>query len=281
MKKGIKIILIITSSLFTVGLIMIIAGILSGGHFKNISLVTGKELEYVSIDKDYGNETIDSLDLDVTTSKVYIVEGDSFHIQGSKIVEDTVEVGVRENTLYIKEKDDLRSWIDKIGIYFDLEETVITVTVPKGFVAKQADFDIKAGTLKIESFATEQLDMEVNAGKVSIDRMTVNMGGAISLGAGSVKGDQIDAHNLEVEISAGSCNLEGAFYGALDLECSAGSLNLDTSLSDNEYSYDLERNAGSIQINGKSYKDYDNTNKSANNSIKVVVSAGSVNIDTK
>lgn len=281
MKKGIRIILIIASILFALGLILLIAGVLSGGRFKNISLTTGKEFEYEEINEDYSKDTIDNLDLEVARGKVYIEEGDSFSIQGSKVIKGTIETGVKDNTLYIKDKNNGWSFLEYIGLYLEPEDTIITVTIPKGFVVKETELNVMAGALYMESFTTDQLDLEVSAGKVSMDKVTVNEDTSISLGAGSVSGDALNAHNLKVDIAAGSCSLKGTFKGALDLMCSAGSMNIETTMTEKEYSYDIERNAGSVQINGKSYKNNDNSSKTANNSIKVVCNAGSINIDTK
>ena len=135
--------------------------------------------------------------------------------------------------------------------------------------------------MDIDKFSSNTFDLQLDAGRVVLDNTSVTSKASIKLNAGAVKAKDYNGKNLEVEVSAGSCDLSGAFYETLDLSCSAGSINIESSLSEEEYSYDLDQTAGSIRINGDSYKEYNNTNKEAKNSIVAKCDAGSIKIDTK
>ena len=282
MKKLTRVLLTIASIVFVLGLVLVISGFISGGSIKNVRLIGGKVYDYVDFDKDYSKETIENLELEVSTGKLHIEEGEAFRVVGTDVVENSIEVGVKNNTLYIKENDNSSwGWIHHIGITLFSKESKITVYVPKDFVAKNTELDVEAGGLVIKKLTTDILDLDVEAGKATVDKLTVNDKASIDVEAGSVSGDGYNGKNLEIDVSAGSCNLSGAFYEKLDMDCSAGSINIDTSLGADEYSYDLDQSAGSVRVNGESYKHYDGKNSTAANSIVAKTSAGTIKIETK
>lgn len=284
MNKCIKVLLIISSVLFSLGLIIIITGVLCGGNIKDaISLSdANRDVNLVSVNKDFSKETIRNLKLDVSAGKVYIKEGKSFRVEGENLVKDSFEIEVRDNTLYVNESDDFNwSFVFRLGVFFDGGESKITITVPSGFVFDNTEIEVKAGKVDIDKFSSNTFDLQLDAGRVDLDNTSVTSKASIKLNAGAVKAKDYNGKNLEVEVSAGSCDLSGAFYETLDLSCSAGSINIESSLSEEEYSYDLDQTAGSIRINGDSYKEYNNTNKEAKNSIVAKCDAGSIKIDTK
>ncbi len=282
MKKCTRVMLIIAGSLFALGLILTITGFLCGGRMKSISLIGGREINYMSIDEDYSNTTIENLDFEISTGKVYIEEGDAFRVSGSNIIEDTLEVEVKNNTLYMKDKDNF-PWnlINHIGIFLDGGESKITVTIPKDTVIKNTEIEVKAGALTIDKLNTDVFDLDVDAGKATLDHLSVNNNGYISMDAGSVNGEDYSGNNLEVDVSAGNLDLSGAFYNTLDIHLSAGRISIDTSLGEEEYSYDLDQNAGSIRVNDNNYKEYNDKNTSAKNKIKAKCEAGFITIETK
>ena len=280
MKRLAKILLITAAIVFTIGIVLVITGFMSGGRITNIDIFGGNVYEYEDIDKDFSGSTIENLDLEIETGILQIVEGDSFRVEGTDIIEGSIEVGVKNNTLYIKEKDhDVWGWFKHIGAFN--KQSVVTVTVPKDFVAKNTEVEVDAGKLEIDKLATDVLDVNVQAGKATINKLTVNSKASIDVEAGSVNGEDYNGKNLEVEVSAGSCDLTGMFTERLDLECSAGAINIDTALAADEYSYNLEQSAGSIRVNGDSYKQYDGKNTNATNSIVAKTSAGTIKIETK
>ncbi len=282
MRKFIKVILITASIMFTIGLILVITGLLSGGRFKNISIIGGHIKDTVSINEDYSNKTIENLDLELAAGNLHIKEGDTFRVTGKNIIKDSLEVGVDNNTLYIKEKEDYGwGWLVHIGQFFYSNEADITVTIPKNFTAKTTELEVHAGELDLEKLTTDHLDVKVRAGDVVLDKLTVTTKASIDVSAGKVIGEDFNGKNLEIDVSAGSCSLEGAFYDTLDMECSAGHIKIDSSLEENQYSYDLDQSAGSIHVNGESYKHYDGKNEDAANHIMAKTSAGSIKIETK
>ena len=282
MRKFIKVILITASIMFTIGLILMITGLLSGGRFKSISLVGFNNKDTVSINEDYSGQTIENLDLEIDNCTLHIKEGDTFRVTGKDIVKDSIEVGVNNNTLYIKENDhEGWGWLVHIGVLFFSNEADITVTVPKGFTAKNAELELKAGELDLEKLTTDNLDVNVKAGKAVLDNLTVTTKASIDVDAGSVTAEDFNGKNLQVDVSAGSCRLEGAFYDTLDMECSAGEIKIDSSLEENQYSYDLDQSAGSIHVNGESYKHYDGKNEDAANHIVAKTSSGTIKIETQ
>lgn len=282
MKKLTKILLLTAGTFFVLGLILFIAGILGGGKIKNISIINGREYNYTSFHEEFSGETIHSLDLEVSAGNLIVKQGDTFSIQGSNVIEDSIKYGVKDNELYVKEKDnDFWSFIGRIGFFFESNDTVITVTIPADFVATNTSLEVNAGELNIDQLNTKVLDLDVQAGKANLNQVTVGEKAKMELGAGGIFANDYNGKNLELDISAGEAELRGEFYETLDLDCSAGTIRVYTQLNEDEYSYDLNQSAGSIKVNGNSYKDYEDRNSAASNHIVVDCSAGTIKIETE
>ncbi len=278
MRKSSKVILTLTGMFFALGLVLVVVGFLSGGKFKSIT-VFGKELDYIDMEETFDKQKITSLEIDVDADNISIVEGSEFRIVGTNVVKNSISTGVRGNTLYIKENR--RNWYERIGLFIHTRDTKITLYVPSDFVAEYTDLEVDAGELNIEKLTTGTLKMYISAGKADLANVTVTDEAKMSVGAGGITGEWLAINNLDVDVDAGACKLSGAFYKNIKLECDAGSIRLDTSLTEDEYNYDLDRDVGSVKVNNNAYNDYKNRNNNAENDIEADCSVGSINIRTR
>ena len=120
----------------------------------------------------YGSDTIDivypggitKLDFDLSCADVTIKTGENFKVEARKINAKRFSTEVDGDTWEME--CDVRNVNNMSG---DKAPT-ITITVPKGFVAEEAELNLSMGTLAIKDLAAKESTLEVGMGE---DRKSV------------------------------------------------------------------------------------------------------------
>ncbi len=131
-------------------------------------------------------------------------------------------------------------------------DNVITLKLPKDMGFKEADLMIGAGEMKIFGIRAEEISAEVGAGTLTINRMQARELSA-EIGAGEMVISDAEAEKADLEVSLGACFYQGSVTGKLDAECSMGSLEFALQGKEEDYNYEIECSAGSIDLNGHEY----------------------------
>jgi hypothetical protein len=104
----------------------------------------------------------------------------------------------------------------------------------------------------------------------------------IELGAGSVEIESIKADELRLECGAGRINAEYAEADNISLKCSAGSINVRLFGVKEDYNFILENAIGMVDIGGESYNgvaQYQKIQNDADKNVSVNCSLGSIKIE--
>lgn len=178
------------------------------------------------IDGGYTFTDIKKLDVEASIGMFKVVEGE----EGST----DIRVVFQDESYYncYREENELKIKIrQRKGSYYGdefAEDRNVTVTVPKGYRLKEADFELGAGELFVEALNADELDVEVMAGEARLQNITADI--------------------LSAEVKAGSLVCDGDVAKEIKGECKAGELKLLLSGAQTDYNYNLEYKAGEITL---------------------------------
>ncbi len=266
MKKGWKIFWIICACIAGLGLVLTIVGTVLGATLGSVQqtlrdngIYAGQAVESLKNrvdyydsddlwDEDYvyggsilaNNTTVSGagvaeLDVDVSYLQVEIQEG-----TGEDIVFQTNHIPeeIGSELILIQEMDELEVKIRDQRSWARImkhsgEVGTLIIQIPKEKNFRKIALSVGAGVLNADKIQANELDMEVGAGVVNITQFTVN--------------------SLEVEVGAGEANIVGMASAEASIDCGIGKVNYQATGNQQDYSYELECSAGMIRIGNEEY----------------------------
>lgn len=186
MKKSI--LAIILGSLFGLGLLFTVIGLLMGATMKSLHIVTNeKGLQFSNSSSGSSSvsqelpasqiKEIKNLDIDISAHSVEIYEGDNFSINGGFLTKNEIKDG----TWHIEAK---RKWnsvrifgflsIPVFSDIFDDERHTLTITIPKEHHFGEIKLDAAAVNIETNSLTCDKLACDVSAGSIQIDSLTAS-----------------------------------------------------------------------------------------------------------
>ena len=302
MKRFYKNSLIIAVVSICVGVCMTLAGLIGGGANILENVLSGIEFyekienkEPVNYVYPMGEYAIDNLELNIDASDLIIkyentndfiitVENEKEHqckIDGDTLKVETV--GHRE------------------GIIRNLRAKVIMV-FPENYKFNDVKINFGAGEMTAGYLKAKELFVEVGAGSVEVNTLSVDGDARLTVGAGNMEVENINAKNSDFKIEAGNMEVNGIETENVDIlceagrfkgknvklssnatvECGAGSVSMDMMHQEQDFNYDLECSVGSISIGNEKYGGLGMEQKIENNSDKefdIECSVGAVEIE--
>ena len=226
--------------LISLGLLLSLIGFLMGGRPADldevvfplhgswrIGLFQGNRLRGNPL---YGSDTIDivypggitKLDFDLSCADVTIKTGENFKVEARKINAKRFSTEVDGDTWEME--------CDVNNMSGDKAPT-ITITVPKGFVAEEAELNLSMGTLAIKDLAAKESTLEVGMGEMIVD--------------GFSSGD------CELNIGMGNLELTGKITGQGQIQCGMGSAELTLTGDPADYGFAVTVGMGSVEVHGE------------------------------
>lgn len=281
MKKGWKIFWTVIISLTGVGVVFCIIALCFGVTFSQFEKAYPNGIgiirkNYVSFDDDWDDDELDdtenvvsgevfsgveNLKLDIGASEVRIKTGtdDKIHVDDSRMkTENAVQKTLSDygKTLEITTK--MRSSFKNVR---NVKGTLV-IYLPKDYKFDQMDMEYGAATAEIDGLNAKSLKIESGASGCTIKNA--------------------DIEELDVETGAGSLDFYGTVEKEVDIDCGAGRVTLNLEGKVEDYNYELDSSAGSVEIG----EDIDlgglSTEKSIDNgskrTIEISNGAGSVEI---
>ena len=187
MKKKKHIILILSGILFLLGALLILAGIILGVDYDELTIssnfVTSKTVSH-TIETTASNDpsTVHKLDLDLFAGNIIIKNGDDFSISGGKLSKNVIEDGVWKVKTSKHKK--LSRLIRHTFTSSDTHNKTITITIPDSAALTEIHLELSAGNVKINTLKADTIKMDVSAA--------------------STKADTIQAKNVSLDVAAGS-----------------------------------------------------------------------------
>lgn len=281
MKKGWKIFWTVIISLTGVGVVFCIIALCFGVTFSQFEKAYPNGIgiirkNYVSFDDDWDDDELDdtenvvseevfsgveNLKLDIGSSEVRIKTGtdDKIHVDDSRMkTENAVQKTLSDDGKTLEITTKMRSSFKNVR---NVKGTLV-IYLPKDYKFDQVDMEYGAATAEIDGLNAKSLKIESGASGCTIKNA--------------------DIEELDVETGAGSLDFYGTVEKEVDIDCGAGRVTLNLEGKVEDYNYELDSSAGSVEIG----EDIDlgglSTEKSIDNGSKRTIEisnrAGSVEI---
>lgn len=259
--------------------VMIVAGI-ANFIFAIVSAVTGNN--------DFrNNKTIDftetftgvtSLEIENSTGKLEIRQGNEFKVEAEDVSEGFVAEVSNNGTLRISDDDSHFGflWFNFSG--FNNPNSKIVVYLPDSFIAEEATIDSGAGSVLMEGLYADNLEISAGAGTISGEDISADKV-TIDGGVGSVTLKNVDFNDTYLNCGVGNVKLDGILIGHTEVDCGVGSVNLDLLGDVDDYDLEVDSGVGTIRLNGEKISDDYETDKNAPNSISIDGGVGDVKIN--
>lgn len=281
MKKGWKIFWTVIISLTGVGVVFCIIALCFGVTFSQFEKAYPNGIgiirkNYVSFDDDWDDDELDdtenvvsgevfsgveNLKLDIGASEVRIKTGtdDKIHVDDSRMkTENAVQKTLSDDGKTLEITTKMRSSFKNVR---NVKGTLV-IYLPKDYKFDQMDMEYGAATAEIDGLNAKSLKIESGASGCTIKNA--------------------DIEELDVETGDGSLDFYGTVEKEVDIDCGAGRVTLNLEGKVEDYNYELDSSAGSVEIG----EDIDlgglSTEKSIDNgskrTIEISNGAGSVEI---
>lgn len=213
-----------------------------------------------TVEVTYPGEKIRRLDFDLEAMDVTIETGNSFSILAKRVNAKRFTTKVEGDTWVID--CDNGTMTGNWGNRWEKKAPKVTITVPKGWVAREAEIDLGMGSLTVRDLAAEESTLDVGMGSATVTdfrsrdcNITVGMGslyltgdlrgrGNISCGMGDVT-LSLDGRASDFGCTAstgmGTITFDGHETGGL-----AGGMTVGASTADNWF--DIECGMGSVDV---------------------------------
>lgn len=296
--------LIIATAVATIGLILIVIGYVAGG-MQGLSVsangveLYGKNGESVPLSETYSNVT--SIDADVDIRDITLKEGTEFKVE-SKGVGKNFQTTLENGKLKISESDSegFSFSLFTIGFFNGSDEySDLVITYPAGSKFENVniesdsglveisdahisrlDLDNDMGDIKLNNIIVDSLNASVDSGKLTLDKVNADSF-KFEMDMGNLKATNFTGGKVSGESSSGTVSIAGTVVGPVDIYNDLGNINLRLNGTENQYSYELESDLGSIKVNNKKSEGklttiYDNKPK-----IKLLCDSGNIDISFK
>ena len=247
MKKGWKIFWTVIISLTGVGVVFCIIALCFGVTFSQFEKAYPNGIgiirkNYVSFDDDWDDDELDdtenvvseevfsgveNLKLDIGSSEVRIKTGtdDKIHVDDSRMkTENAVQKTLSDDGKTLEITTKMRSSFKNVR---NVKGTLV-IYLPKDYKFDQVDMEYGAATADIDGLNAKSLKIESGASGCTIKNA--------------------DIEELDVETGAGSLDFYGTVEKEVDIDCGAGSVTLNLEGKVEDYNYELDSSAGSVEI---------------------------------
>ncbi len=258
MSKGFKSGLVISGLFIVVGIGITIGGVSLGGLKEGVvgigmTVTNGLHHDTHGTRFDTGTiqeERIDlepftSIEADIATLSIKIVQGDSYHMTIQNGSNYFVAYEVMGDVLKIKHEVD--TWYHAKG-----EEGEIVITVPQAVTLDVIDLEQGVGEISLQEVCAVEVVIEGGMGDLSLEN-TVIQTLSVDSGMGDVSSNGLTCYELEMEVGMGDVDLAGSFLGDIDIEAGMGDVVIQTTQAHTDYNYVLDNGLGEVRIDGAAY----------------------------
>lgn len=144
--------------------------------------------------------------------------------------------------------------------------------------SKTLDSKSNSGSRMLENVEAEEVSLSVTSGETKINNVKadkINVTG----GSGSIKAEDCTIGDFKAEATSGSVKVINSALNNADIKITSGEIRLELKGNEADYGYDLDKNSGSIKINGTHYDDDLQKSGNTDNLLKIKTTSGSITID--
>lgn len=288
MKKFIKITLVIALICIVAGLIISVAGSVSGGGTDVFEMARNGELNWSIDDLGFGEwgkeERLYHLDdVEVFDDNVEILSGDieKCQIDGTEAV-TKLDITVGGGVLQVSDSGDDNFYLEaenaeKLQVYTEgnelkvkaiktkeyQDDMEIRLYVPGSVPFEDVSVELGAGQINIADITCKNLEAEVGAGELVVNNTEVTLDADFSVGAG----------HIQAQVSV---------LGNLEAECSMGGAEFVLKGQETDFNYEIECAAGQVRVGSEAFqalateKDIDN---GASKNISLNCALGAIEVE--
>ena len=216
----------------------------------------------------YSAQDIRGLEIDIVKAQVELIENEaseeiSVYTDGGKFTVD-----VKNGVLIIKSDS-------------KLNKNKLCVEIPSGFEFEEVDISAGGASVDISNICVGEIDLECGAGVVQIGNLEAREAD-FEIGAGEIIISYGNVSECSVKVGMGDFQYDGIISKECDVECGMGNAELRLEGKEENYNYEIECSAGSVDIGGRSYGGvaFDQTiNNHAKANMDIECSMGNVTIE--
>ena len=220
------------------------------------------EMKVYSIERE-----ISSLSVDLSGAELKIKTADKFSVESNH---KYISVNSDNGKLTVSET--------KKPFSFSSKGVTVILSVPEGFVFKEAAIATGAGKVSVDALSCNDLKLSLGAGKADVKNLIANSDARIDGGAGELNIDGGLLSNLELDMGVGELNLKSRIEGESELDYGVGETNLTLLGSREDYKIKLDKGIGEAKIEGVSMAD-DSVYGTGENLIDIDGGVGEINIE--
>ncbi len=253
---------------FALALAFLIIGSVISITFEVVSSFTdvfSKEELIDSITYDV-KSSIENLDIKVNSTKLNIINGESF------------KVTTNSNKIKVNEVNGKLEIIDKSNKM--IKDKEVTITIPNNYNFREVKIDLGAGETVIDKLSALIIDIEMDAGKLTINDIEAVNSMDIDGSAGEILILNCKVNNLDLDMGVGKSSVHGLITGKSKIDAGVGQLNINLLGTLEDYKFKVNKGIGSIKLNGNGLED-NSINGNGVNLIDIEGGVGEINITTK
>ncbi len=230
-----------------------------GGYM--FSTVTTLEMKSYTVTSD-----IKSLYVNINAADITVKQGEAFSVESNL------------KYLTVSYKNGLLSIKDTKKAFGNYNHAKLMITIPAGIVFENTELKTGAGRLVVETLAAQVLDCDFGAGEIRIDSLSAFSSADIDGGAGEITISAGRMNDLEFDMGVGRLNFTSMLTGKCDFDFGIGESNITLIGSEEDYTLDIERGIGNIQVNGITVADF-GCSGNGQNKIKISGGIGAIHLE--
>lgn len=243
-----KWLVILAVFLLITGICILFVGIILGGSWSSV-FYRG---ETKNMEEIY--QGVEKINIKSDFGLIRINEGETFSIVGENVSQNGFQSTVENGEWVIKDED--KNLFSLWGIHWNFgvpDESILTITVPKGFVADEIKIKIGAGELYLNDIVTNNLDLNIGAGQGIVSNIKVEKEADVKVGAGQIIMENAHLKESNLDCGAGKLEISGSITGDSQVKCGIGEIAMLLNGRKEDYEYKVKCGIGEVRIDGTSY----------------------------
>lgn len=128
----------------------------------------------------------------------------------------------------------------------------VTLYVPKEASLKTVAVSLGAGEMELDGLQAAQMEFELGAGEVKAKGLQTDSL-SVSVGAGDIQLTEAVLKDVNAEVGAGNFMIDGSVSGNINGECAMGNITLKLDGAESDFNYDIECVTGNIMVGSQEY----------------------------
>ncbi|MDR2587482.1 MAG: DUF4097 domain-containing protein [Coriobacteriales bacterium] len=306
MKRTTKILLIVAVGLILVGGILGTIGYALGGlkavNLTSQGVIVASDEGGVLASVDEQWDEITGLDINLDVLDLELVPGDTFKLTGSydsRLMD--LRVSEDDGVLTVRSTYRERWGFGLFGIHETDLGPGLTLTYPRGTkfeqVSVSGDFgelrvegldarslktELSAGSFTGRDITVQELEVDLDAGSAELDGLEVVDSARMLMSAGRLDLKDSTVENLSATCNMGDFDFSGTLSGRADIKMNLGDLDMRLDVAERDMAYSIESSMGSATLNGRNARSSTQSDASSPKlTLDVSLDMGSADIRTK